>query len=159
MTNASRRLFAIFSLVAVASVGVWAAQKSSPLTYRLEVKPGDITLPAKSAADAATPRDETITFTVLNSSGTDYESTAPTCQTFDVEIFRVDPSGEKSVWKWSRGRMFCQTVTTVMIPSGLTWQQTVKWSFAAADVEPGKYRVAATFIPSNAEGSAAFEIH
>jgi intracellular proteinase inhibitor BsuPI len=161
MTHASRRVFAILAVALAASFALYAAQKSSPLSYRLEVKPGDITLANKSAADsaAAAARDETITFTVMNTSDIDYEGTAPTCQTFDVEIFRSDSSGEKSVWKWSRGQMFCQQVTTVVIPSGLKWQQTVKWNFNVAAVQPGKYRVDATFMPEAADASATFEIH
>jgi intracellular proteinase inhibitor BsuPI len=156
MSRTPRALFVAIVLALLASIGCWAAQKSDPLTYRLKVEPGDITMPAKPSSAA---QEETITFTVINSSGVDYEGTAPSCQIFDVEIFWAGPNGEKSVWKWSDGRMFCQTVTSVVIPAGLTWQQTVKWDFSPADVQPGKYRVAATFIPSNAVASAGFEIH
>ena len=157
MTHASRRLAAIFSLALVASFAVWAAQEPA-LTYRVEVNPGDIALAANPAADAA-PLNETIVFTVTNSSNLDYKGIAPSCKTFDVEIFRADPSGEKSVWKWSQGRAYCQMVTTVRIRAGESWQQAVKWTFAAASVQPGKYRVAATFVPSHSEASATFEIH
>jgi hypothetical protein len=153
-------LCATFGLALVASVACWAAQKPGPLTYRLVVSPGDITLAANPAPGApAAHQEETITFTVVNSSDTDYEGTAPTCQISDVNIFWLDPAGDKLVWKWSQGQMFCQKVTPVVIPAGLNWQQTVKWDSAPAAMQAGKYRVDATFIPSDAVASANFEIH
>jgi hypothetical protein len=160
MTHKPRLLLVTAGFLFVASLACWAAQKSGPLTYSVVVKPGDIMLPAKPAEQTPSAQlEETITFTVSNSSGTDYEGTAPTCQISDFEIFRAGPSGEKSVWKWSDGQMFCQKLTSVIIPAGLNWQQTVKWDFSPADAAPGNYRVAATFIPSNAEASASFEMH
>lgn len=159
MKNTARALVALVGLTFVAALACRGAQTSAPLTYRLTVKPGDITLPVKPATGSTAQQEETITFTVLNSSNTDYEGTAPSCQTFDIEIIWLAPAGEKPVWKWSQGQMFCQAVTTVIIPAGLDWHQTVKWDFAAGDVKPGKYRVGATFIPSNSEAAAGFEIH
>jgi hypothetical protein len=160
MPKKPRLLLVTAGFLVVACLACWAAQKSGPLTYRLDVKPGDITLPPKPAAQIpAAQLEEAITFTVSNSSDTDYEGTAPSCQISDVEIFWSGPSGEKSVWKWSDGQMFCQKVTPVIIPAGLNWQQTVKWDFNPADAARGSYRVAATFIPSNAVASASFEIH
>jgi Intracellular proteinase inhibitor len=160
MNHKSRVLSATVGLAILASLACWAAQKPGPLTYRLVVSPGDITLAAKPAPDApAAHQEESITFTGVNSSDTDYEGTAPTCQIFDVEIFWLGPSGDKLVWTWSQGKAFCQSVTPVVIPAGLNWQQTAKWDSAPAAMQPGKYRVDATFIPSNAVASANFEIH
>ncbi len=165
MIHKLRVLYVAIGFALLASLACWAAQKPGPLTYRLVVSPGDITVPAApspSAPGTAAPsahQEEAITFTVVNSSDTDYEGTAPSCQISDVEIFWLGPAGDKLVWRWSEGQMFCQKVTPVVIPAGLNWQQAVKWNSAPAEMQPGKYRVDATFIPSNAVASAGFEIH
>lgn len=167
MIRKPRVLYSAISSIAIAflaSLVCWAAQKPGPLTYRLVVSPGDITVPATphpaapGAAAPATHQEEAITFTVINSSDTDYEGAAPSCQIFDVEIFWLGPAGDKLVWRWSEGQMFCQKVTPVVIPAGLNWQQTVRWNSAPATMQPGKYRVDATFIPSNVVASSGFEI-
>jgi hypothetical protein len=152
---------ATVALALLASFACWAApaqNAADPLTYRLALKPGDITLSAAPSAGTPPAQQQAITFTVINSSDTDYEGNSPSCQTFDVEILWRAPGGEQSVWKWSQGQAFCQSVTQVVIPAGLTWQQTVTWNFNAAAVKPGEYRVAATFIPSEAEASAEFDL-
>ncbi|HYB61133.1 MAG TPA: BsuPI-related putative proteinase inhibitor [Methylomirabilota bacterium] len=134
------------------------AQNKSPLTYALVAKPGDLTVDQMPGPGPAKRQSENFTFTVTNSSDTDYEGTAPSCQVFDVEVFQLVSSGNKSVWKWSQGMMFCQKVTEVIIPAGLGWQKSVDWNFSSMDVTDGKYKAVATFIPSNTTTETTFEI-
>jgi hypothetical protein len=134
------------------------AQNKSPLTYTLVAKPGDLTVDQTPGPVPAKKYSENFTFTVANTSDTDYEGTAPTCQLFDVEVFQLGASGDKSVWKWSQGMMYCEKVTQVLIPAGLSWQQSATWNFGAMDVTDGKYKAVATFIPSNTTTEMLFEI-
>jgi len=134
------------------------AQNKSPLTYTLVAKPGDLTVDQMPGPSPAKKYSENFTFTVANTSDTDYEGTAPSCQVFDVEVFQLMSNGNKSVWKWSQGMMFCQKVTEVIIPAGLSWQKSVDWNFGGMDVTDGKYKAVATFIPSNTTTETLFEI-
>jgi hypothetical protein len=134
------------------------AQNKSPLTYTLVAKPGDLTLDQMPGPGPAKKYSETFTFTIANTSDTDYEGTAPTCQLFDVEVFQTGSSGDKSVWKLSRGMMYCQKVTEVLIPAGLSWQKSADWNFGAMDLTDGKYKAVATFIPANTTTETSFEI-
>lgn len=54
--------------------------------------------------------------------------------------------------------MFCEKVTDVLIPAGLSWQRSVTWDFSAMDVTDGKYKAVATFIPANTTTETTFEI-
>lgn len=134
------------------------AQNKSPLTYAIAANPGDLTVDQMPGPGPAKKYSENFTFTVANTSDTDYEGTAPSCQVFDVEVFQIVSSGDKSVWKWSQGMMFCQKVTEVLIPAGLSWQKSAAWNFSATDVTDGKYKAVATFIPSNTTAETTFEI-
>ena len=134
------------------------AQNKSPLTYALVAKPGDLTVDQMPGPGPAKKYSENFTFTVTNTSDTDYEGTAPSCQIFDVEVFQLFSTGNKSVWKWSQGMMFCQKVTDVLIPAGLNWQKSADWNFSAMDVADGKFKAVATFIPSNTTSETVFEI-
>jgi hypothetical protein len=103
---------------------------------------------------------EEFQFTVANPRRSDFKGSAPSCQTFDVEVFFVGVDRQKSVWKWSSGRQFCQHVTEVPIEAGKSWSpdEKVVWTFKAADVKDGKYHAVATFIPTKKKASAYFTI-
>ncbi|MGO9642952.1 MAG: BsuPI-related putative proteinase inhibitor [Candidatus Acidiferrales bacterium] len=133
------------------------AQNKSPLAYSLTAKPGDLTVDQMPGPGPAKKYREDFTFTVKNTSDTDYEGTAPSCKVFDVEVFQEIASGDKPVWKWSSDMMFCQKVTQVVIPAGLSWQESVAWNFGAPDVKDGKYKAVATFIPANTTTATTFE--
>jgi len=96
---------------------------------------------------------------VTDPTGTDYKGTAPSCQTFDVEVIPIGGTNPPPAWVWSHGMAFCQMVTPVNIPAGKNWKKTVTWKFTTADVPDGKYRAIATFIPSgNKSATVDFEI-
>ncbi len=133
-------------------------QNKSPLSYAIVASPGDLTVDQMPGPGPAKKYSENFTFTVKNTSDTDYEGTAPSCQLFDVVVFQQVSSGDKSAWKWSRGMMFCQKVTEVLIPAGLSWQKSAVWNFSATDVTDGKFKAVATFIPSNTTTETTFEI-
>jgi len=154
-----RRLIAPVGIALLAGLAFAAgAQSEPPLTYSLAAQPGDLTVDQVPGPGPAKKYSEDFTLTITNTSDTDYEGEAPTCQLLDVEIFREVASGDKSVWKWSNGMMFCQMVTPVVIPAGLSWQGKATWSFMATDVKDGKYKAVATFIPSSTTTAKLFEI-
>ncbi len=154
-----RPLLLSFAILFLAGLACGAGpQTRSPLAYALVAKPGDLTVDQMPGPGPAKKHSENFTFTVTNTSATDYEGTAPNCQLFDVEVFQLVSSGTKSVWKWSQGMMFCEKVTDVLIPAGLSWQRSVTWDFSAMDVTDGKYKAVATFIPSNTTTETSFEI-
>jgi Intracellular proteinase inhibitor len=132
--------------------------ESDLLKYTLTVKPGDLTV---DRIPSPTPKSykETFSFLVNNPRKSDYKGSAPTCQTFDVEVFLEGSGSEISVWKWSAGMYFCQSVTPVQIPADESWRQTVVWEFTTSQISDGKYRAVATFVPSgNKTASVNFQI-
>lgn len=134
------------------------AEESDLLKYSASAKPGSLTVDRMPSPAPRSYKQE-FSYTVTNPTRTDFNGTAPSCQTFDVEVFFVSATGETSVWKWSSGQKFCQHVTKVQIPAGQMWTQKVTWTFTTNQVQDGKYRVVATFVPTgNKSAVADFEI-
>ena len=125
------------------------AQTSDFLKYSLATKPGDITV---DKMPGPTPKSysEDFTYTVMNPTRTDFKGSAPTSQTFDVEVDFLGIDKPTVVWKWSTGQRFSNIVTKVPIDPGKTWtpDDKVVWTFTASEVKDGKYRAVATFIPT-----------
>ncbi len=65
-------------------------------------------------------------------------------QTYDFVV--VDSAG-RSVWQWSSGRMFTQSVQNKQLGSGDSMRVSETWKKAA--IAPGKYTVVATLRSSN----------
>lgn len=153
----------ILGLILFAGVALlMAAQRVDYLKYKLEVKPGDLVVD-RMPSTGPNPKSyqEEFLYTVTNPMKSDYKGTAPTTQTFDVEVFLVGVDKETSVWKWSKGHMFGQVVSTVPIEAVHSWKPAEKivWTFKAAEVNDGKYRAVATFIPTgNKQAVADFTI-
>ena len=149
----------ILGLILVAGVGLlMAAQRVDYLKYKLEVKPGDLVVDRMPSTDPNSKSyQEEFFYTVTNPMRSDYKGTARTTQTFDVEVFFVGVDKETSVWKWSKGHVFGQVVTTVSIEAVHNWKPTEKivWTFKAAEVKDGKYRAVASFIPTGNKQTVA----
>ena len=71
----------------------------------------------------------------------------PSALTFDVRI--VAPGG-REIWRWSRGRMFAQMVTDIVVGSGESREFRVTWDQRTSEgavVHPGRYE-AEGWIPA-----------
>jgi hypothetical protein len=146
----------VFSALATASLS--SQEKSDLLKYTITAAPGNIHINRMPGPIPPRSYSETFTFVVANTYRTDYGGSAPTCQTFDVEIVSID-SPNQPLWKWSKGKKFCQLVTPVVIPAGKDWKKTVIWKFTTAGVKDGKYRAIGYFVPTqNRTASVEFEI-
>jgi len=149
-------------LLCVGACLAMGGQRVDYLKYRLEAKPGDLTVDRMPSVGPNTKSyQEEFLFTVSNPMKSDYTGTAPTSKTFDVEVFLVEGDKETSVWKWSTGHMFSNVVTKVTVRAVQTWKprEPVVWSFKAAEVKDGKYRAVATFVPTgNKQAVANFAI-
>jgi hypothetical protein len=166
MNGARRRagsgpLGILLPLVLIGSCFTVFAQGTDLLKYTLEAKPGDLTVDRMPTTDP-NPKayQQEFQFTVANPRRSDFKGSAPSCQTFDVEVFFVGVDRQMSVWKWSSGRQFCQHVTEVPIAAGQSWSpdEKIVWAFKATDVKDGKYHAVATFIPTKKKASAYFTI-
>jgi hypothetical protein len=155
------RLRMLLPLVLIISCFTAFAQRTDLLKYTLDAKPGYLTVDRMPTTDP-NPKSyqEDFQFTVENPRKSDFKGSARTCQTFDVEVFFVGVDRQKSVWKWSTGRHFCQHVTEVAIAAGKSWspEEKIVWAFKAADVKDGKYHAVATFIPTKKKASVDFTI-
>ena len=133
--------------------------KSDLLKYAISAAPGDLQVDRMPGPHPPRSYQESFTFTVSNPTRTDYSGTAPSCKTFDVEVLPAEPSGQGSVWLWSNGKSFCQTVTPVHIAAGGSWQKTVVWKFNTVDIKDGKYKAIASFVPTkNRTATVEFSI-
>jgi hypothetical protein len=127
------------------------------LKYRLRIAPGNLQVDRMPGPGPAKSYEQRFTFIVANSAATEYEGTAPNCQTYEITVAPVDKP-DQPVWQWSHGQMFCMMVTSVTIPQHERWAKYDVWKFTAADVPDGKYRATATFIPEHKTASVEFEI-
>jgi hypothetical protein len=151
----------LLPLVLIGSCFTVFAQGTDLLKYTLDAKPGDLTIDRMPTIDPKSKSyQEDFQFAVENPRKSDFKGSARTCQTFDVEVFFVGVDQQKSVWKWSTGRHFCEHVTEVAIAAGKSWspEEKITWSFKTADVKDGKYHAVATFIPTKKKASAYFTI-
>ncbi len=148
-------LFASVATLLLAWLNCAAAQTIDALNYSLDVKPQSLKI--DTTRGPKTYR-ETFTFTVTNISKTSFAGLAPSCQLFDLEVFREDPSGEEFVWKWSKTQNFCDRVTPVAIAAGERWQRHAIWEFAGPSLKGGQYKAVATFIPSRGKVAVEYKI-
>jgi len=79
---------------------------------------------------------------VVNASEHRLELDFPNGQTRE---FVVSDSAGREVWRWSRGRLFTQTVQNRLLAAGDTVTYEEKWAGAA----PGRYTVVATLRSEN----------
>jgi hypothetical protein len=133
------------------------AANGSALKYRLRVAPGNLQVDRMPGPGPAKSYEEKFTFVVANSGATEYDGTAPNCQTYDITVAPADKP-DQPVWQWSHGQMFCMMVTPVKIAPGARWVKSETWKFTAADVPDGKYRATATFIPEHKTATMEFEV-
>lgn len=145
-------------IIVVLSMITASAVAADLLKYTLQAKPGNLVVDRMPTTDPNQKSyDEEFLFTVTNPRRSDFKGTAPSCQTFDVEVFFVGIDRKTSVWKWSAGRQFCQHTTEVRIDAGKSWtpDEKVVWTFKAGDVKDGKYHAVATFIPTGNKTAVA----
>jgi hypothetical protein len=129
------------------------------LKYAITAVPGNLQVNRMPGPNPPRSYQEQFTFTVKDPTRTDFAGTAPSCQTFDVEVIPVSGTNPAPIWLWSKGMVFCQVVTPVNIAAGKGWKKTVIWKFTTADVPDGKYRAIATFVPTgNKSATVEFEI-
>jgi len=88
--------------------------------------------------DATVDGDVEFTFAVTNRGGAPVSLTFRTGQRADVVVTDAETGDE--VWRWSRGRMFTQAITTVELPADETFDQHLTWR----DPPPGSYEATAT---------------
>jgi hypothetical protein len=146
-------MWSVFSLAHSAH----AQENADVLKYSLKAVPGDIQVNRMPGTDPPRSYQENFSFEVADSTRTDYKGSASSCKTYDVEVATID-TPDQPVWIWSKGKKFCQHVTTVNIAAGKTWKQTIVWKFTTADIKDGKYRATATFVPSKQKATVDFEI-
>ena len=84
-----------------------------------------------------------------------WEGLCPTTQIYDFSIEHED----KTIWRWSEGRIFAQVITPVHIPGGDYHEFPEVWKIDPDDIESeGTYTARALFIASGQEVSKDFEI-
>src|SRR5690349_5226475 len=81
-------------------------------------------------------------FRVTNSSAKRVELRFPSGQTHDLVVF--DPQG-REVWRWSRGRMFTQSMQNKVLASSDTLTFTESWH----PDHPGTYTAVASLLSQN----------
>lgn len=90
------------------------------------------------------PGDEvTIILDLINTGSEPLTLQFPTAQRFDFEVIEI----QRSIWKWSDGRMFAQVVSTLTLAPGESRRFTARWSQRDRDgglVAPGTYLIRAT---------------
>ena len=93
-------------------------------------------------------------FRVVNESTRRLEVNFPSGQTHDVVV--IDSLG-REVWRWSRGRMFTQTLQNRVLHASDTLDYDAEWTDAPA----GKYTAIATLASENfpMEQRAEFVVH
>lgn len=100
------------------------------------------------------PGESVVLHLVLENSGTaPFSLQFPTSQIYDIQI-----SGPDSyLWKWSKGRMFAQVITTLTLEPGEKREFTETWqtdpSFAA-----GRYEILAWLVCSAMEAQATAQV-
>jgi hypothetical protein len=148
---------AILGLLIVSGGVLMRSQGADLLKYSLVAKPGNIVIDRTPPVSSKTYSEE-LEFNVTNPRKSDFHGQAPNCQTFDVEVFYVGIDHPTSVWKWSKGKEFCQMVTPITISAGKSWTpgEKVEWSFTASDLKDGKYYAVATFIPTGNKTAKAY---
>jgi hypothetical protein len=148
-------LFAAVATLLFAWPNCAAAQTIDALNYSLDVKPQSLKIDTTRGPKTY---KQTFTFTVINTSKTSFAGLAPSCQLFDIEVFREDSSGDELVWKWSKTQNFCDKMTPVTIAPGVRWQRLAIWEFAGPSLKGGQYKAVATFIPSHGKVAVEYKI-
>ena len=75
----------------------------------------------------------------------------------DFDLF-IEKNG-KVIWQWSKGKVFLDVLTPVIIPGGSFHEFPEIWSFSPEDIkEQGTYSARAIFIASKQEIKKNFEI-
>jgi Intracellular proteinase inhibitor len=157
ISNAFRSVFALF-LCVLPALALNGAENSQLLKYTITAVPGNLQVNRMPGTNPPRSYKEVFTFTVTNTTRTDYSGQASSCKTFDVKVIPGNMP-DQPVWVWSKGRVFCQHTTTVKIPAGKSWSKTVTWTFTTAEVADGKYQAIGTFVPENdSSATADFEI-
>jgi hypothetical protein len=157
-----RVVVAIFACAVMALVmpvaGARARQdQASALKYRLRVTPGNLQVDRMPGPGPAKTYTETFSFVVMNRGASEWDGSAPSCQTMDIVVTPIDKPDEV-VWQWSHGQMFCMHVTDMKIAAGRRWEHTEAWKLSVTDVKDGKYRATATFLATKEKATAEFEI-
>lgn len=81
-----------------------------------------------------------------------------TCSTSQLYDFMIEKD-DKTIWKWSDGKMFLQVITPVIIPGGRPVEYNVIWEFLSKEIkEEGTYTARARFIASKQAVEKKFEI-
>lgn len=158
MHSTMRRIVFAIAICVSPTLALNSQEKSDLLKYSITVAPGNLQVDRMPGPNPPRPYKETFNFVVTNPKRTDYKGSAPSCQTFDVEVVSA-AAPSRAIWKWSKGKKFCQMVTPVEIPAGKSWQKTVTWKFTTAEIKDGKYQAIGIFVPtSNRTAVVDFEI-
>lgn len=149
---------AFFSILALLLVpNSLNANGADHLKTSLAVSPAHVELNRMPGPHPPRTYKMKFTFVVSNSDKSEYEGSAPSCKTFDIEVVSLAVP-DHSVWKSSEGQMYCQMITPVHIAAGKSWRKVVRWTFTTDKIQDGKYRATATFIPTDKSESVDFEI-
>ena len=128
--------------------------QDSPQEARQELTPKNAPLAVTVTPDKKSYRPGeaiTITLTVKNKTKQNQTLSFFTGQRYDFEIRQA---GNKSVWKWSNGRMFTQAQGTITIAPGksLTYAETfTPGANDAPPLPPGTYTLLAIVTTSNSK--------
>ena len=95
------------------------------------------TTPLGSTLSVAVGDEVKFGFTVVNHSGKKIELVFPNGQTHDVAV--LDSTG-REVWRWSKGRMFTQSLKTKLLTHGAQVTYDESWENAPA----GRYTAVAS---------------
>lgn len=124
----------------------WVSAKEAPLFYSASV-PGEI-------IEGGRPVE--FTLTIKNSGGTPVAFAFPTTQRYDVVVWNDDCV---EVWRWSRGRVFAQVLTSLSVPAGGTTRYHVLWDRrdqAEHPVRVAAYEARVVFLGERANRSTPF---
>jgi hypothetical protein len=111
-------------------------------------------IPIPSRAQLSTDRQSfksgervKFSFTIVNPGRAAISYTFPSSQEFEITV--ADSMG-KAQWRWSRGRMFAQVVSKLVLNSGETKTFSVDYNLATDSgtvLPPGKYEATAQLTP------------
>ena len=136
------RLRYVLPLLVASALAFAYASPSPSHSYEPVVRRHAVRDTIAASLDVKVGDDVRFTFHVTNSSAKRVELRFPNGQTHDVAV--LDAQG-REVWRWSRGRMFTQSMQNKILGAGDTLTFTETWH----PEHPGSYTAVASLLSQN----------